>query len=103
MTKKPRTAAGTKSERKPRQAPQGRTRAKKAETAAQSPDQAIQPNVAPRTRANSKQAQLIEMLRQPDGATVTEIVAAFKWQPHTVRGAIAGALKKKLGLMRRRM
>ncbi len=27
-----------------------------------------------------------------------EIVAAFGWQPHTVRGAIAGALKKRLGL-----
>ena len=38
------------------------------------------------------------MLRAPDGATIDEIVAATGWQPHTVRGAIAGALKKKLGL-----
>jgi Protein of unknown function (DUF3489) len=38
------------------------------------------------------------MLRQPNGATIEEIVTAFGWQPHTVRGAIAGALKKKLGL-----
>ena len=51
-----------------------------------------------RTRADSKQAQLIEMLKAPKGATIDEIVAAFGWQPHTVRGAIAGALKKKLGL-----
>ena len=51
-----------------------------------------------RTRADSKQAQLIEMLKGPKGATIDEIVAAFGWQPHTVRGAIAGALKKKLGL-----
>ena len=36
--------------------------------------------------------------RLPKGATIDEIVAAFGWQPHTVRGAIAGALKKKLGL-----
>ncbi len=50
------------------------------------------------TRADSKQAQLIEMLKAPKGATIDEIVAAFGWQPHTVRGAIAGALKKKLGL-----
>ncbi len=49
-------------------------------------------------RANSKQAQLIEMLKSPDGATIEEIVKKFKWQAHTVRGAIAGALKKKLGL-----
>jgi hypothetical protein len=50
------------------------------------------------TRANSKQAQLIEMLKSPEGATIEEIVKKFDWQPHTVRGAIAGALKKKLGL-----
>jgi hypothetical protein len=38
------------------------------------------------------------MLRTPEGATIDEIVAATGWQPHTVRGAFAGALKKKLGL-----
>ena len=53
---------------------------------------------APRTRDDSKQAQLIAMLRRAKGATIDEIAEAFKWQPHTVRGAIAGALKKKLGL-----
>jgi predicted HTH transcriptional regulator len=52
----------------------------------------------PGTRANSKQAQLIEMLKRPEGATIEEIVKKFDWQAHTVRGAIAGALKKKLGL-----
>ena len=52
----------------------------------------------PRMRADSKQAKLIEMLKRPDGATIDEIVKKFEWQPHTVRGAIAGALKKKLGL-----
>jgi hypothetical protein len=50
------------------------------------------------TRSDSKQAKLIEMLKRPDGATIDEIVKKFEWQPHTVRGAIAGALKKKLGL-----
>jgi hypothetical protein len=38
------------------------------------------------------------MLRTPDGATIEEIMAATGWQSHTVRGAMAGALKKKLGL-----
>ena len=38
------------------------------------------------------------MLRSADGASIDEIVAATGWQPHTVRGAFAGALKKKLGL-----
>ena len=49
-------------------------------------------------RADSKQARLIEMLKRPDGVTIDEVVKALKWQPHTVRGAMAGALKKKLGL-----
>jgi len=49
-------------------------------------------------RADSKQAQLIAMLKEKKGATVDEIVKAFGWQSHTVRGAIAGALKKRLGL-----
>jgi hypothetical protein len=49
-------------------------------------------------RADSKQAQLIAMLKAPKGASIDEIVKAFGWQPHTVRGAIAGAIKKKLGL-----
>ena len=34
----------------------------------------------------------------PEGATIAEIVAVTGWQPHTVRGALAGALKKRLGL-----
>ena len=49
-------------------------------------------------RAGTKQAQLVAMLEAPEGASAAEIVAAFGWQPHTVRGAIAGALKKRLGL-----
>jgi hypothetical protein len=51
-----------------------------------------------RTRANSKQAQLIEMLKRPEGATIDEIAKKFDWQAHTVRGALAGALKERLGL-----
>ena len=51
-----------------------------------------------RGRSDSKQAKLIAMLKAAKGASIDEIVAAFGWQPHTVRGAIAGALKKKLGL-----
>jgi len=53
----------------------------------------------PRTRREgTKQARLIAMLEAPKGASIAEITAATGWQPHTVRGAIAGALKKKLGL-----
>lgn len=50
-------------------------------------------------RERTKQATLIAMLRAKEGATIAEIVATTGWQPHTVRGAMAGALKKKLGLI----
>ena len=49
-------------------------------------------------RAGTKQAQMIELLRRAEGATVEQIAAATGWQHHTIRGAISGALKKKLGL-----
>ena len=59
------------------------------------------PEAAPKARTpreGTKQATLIAMLRAPEGATIEEIMAATGWQSHTVRGAMAGALKKKLGL-----
>ncbi len=52
----------------------------------------------PRTRDNSKQAQVIAMLKRPEGATIAQICEATGWMPHTVRGTFAGALKKKLDL-----
>lgn len=53
---------------------------------------------AVRTRETSKQATVIAMLKRTEGATIDQICEATDWQPHTVRGAMAGALKKKLGL-----
>jgi hypothetical protein len=52
----------------------------------------------PTPRAGTKQAQMIAMLKRPEGATVEQIAEATGWQHHTIRGAISGALKKKLGL-----
>lgn len=52
----------------------------------------------PRTRENTKQAQIIAMLQRPEGATISQIVEVTGWQPHTVRGTFSGAFKKKLGL-----
>jgi hypothetical protein len=73
-------------------AAEGRTKSRRKQQAGKSKEKPT------RTRANSKQAQLIEMLKRPEGATIQEIVAKLKWQAHTVRGAFAGALKKRLGL-----
>ena len=64
-------------------------------------DSPTEPKATPKTRTlreGTKQAKLIDMLRAPDGATVEEIASALEWRSHTVRGALAGALKKKLGL-----
>jgi predicted ArsR family transcriptional regulator len=56
------------------------------------------PAEKPTPRTGTKQALMIELLRRPEGATVEQIAAATGWQHHTIRGAISGALKKKLGL-----
>src|ERR1043166_6015091 len=47
-----------------------------------------------KSRPNTKQAQLVELMRRPQGATIDEIATATGWQNHSVRGAISGALKK---------
>jgi hypothetical protein len=49
-------------------------------------------------RPDSKQALLVDLLRRKEGATIAEAVKVTSWQPHSVRGAISGTLKKKLRL-----
>lgn len=54
---------------------------------------------APGTKPTSKLGLIEAMLRRPDGATITQLTKALNWQPHSVRGAMSGALKKKQGLI----
>jgi hypothetical protein len=75
----------------------GKAKATKAAPPTSEPEAAGEPS-KPTPRAGTKQAQMIEMLKRPEGATVEQIAAATGWQHHTIRGAISGALKKKLGL-----
>ena len=73
-------------------APPAKRRAKAAKPTKTTPAE------KPTPRAGTKQAQMIELLKRPEGATVEQIAKATGWQHHTIRGAISGALKKKLGL-----
>jgi hypothetical protein len=88
----------------PDTAPQAATRGEETHEAPAAPTEASSqpaPATAPRerkTREGTKQALVIEMLRRPEGATIAEIVDATDWLAHTIRGAMAGSLKKKLGL-----
>ena len=61
------------------------------------PDDLLQLEDIP-VRPGTKIAKMVMALRQPEGATTLQLMLATGWQPHTVRGAISGMLRKKLGL-----
>jgi hypothetical protein len=52
----------------------------------------------PPAAKTSKQDQVLALLRRQNGASIDEIVAATDWQPHSARGFLAGAVKKRLGI-----
>ena len=50
----------------------------------------------PTEKPVSKQDQVIALLRRQEGASIAEMCAATGWQPHSARGFLSGALKKRL-------
>jgi Protein of unknown function (DUF3489) len=55
-------------------------------------------SAAPPAEPETKQAIVLGLLRRQNGASISEIIEATDWQPHSVRGFFAGALKKRLGI-----
>jgi hypothetical protein len=55
----------------------------------------VQPPVEGRI---TKHAQLLQLLNRPEGASIDEMMQATEWQKHSVRGFLAGTVKKKMGL-----
>jgi hypothetical protein len=52
----------------------------------------------PAARPDTKHARIIAMLRAPAGTTIAAVMTAMEWQQHSVRGFLAGVVRKKLGL-----
>lgn len=46
----------------------------------------------------TKHAQLLQLLNRPVGASIEDMMQATEWQQHSVRGFLAGTVKKRLGL-----
>jgi len=69
--------------------------AKKAKATKKTPRAAKEAGAA---KEGTKAAKIIDSLKRPNRATLTEIVKAAGWQAHSVRGFISGTLTKKMGL-----
>jgi Protein of unknown function (DUF3489) len=52
----------------------------------------------PAAGPDTKHDRIISMLRRPAGTTIAAIITATDWQQHSVRGFLAGVVRKKLGL-----
>jgi hypothetical protein len=96
-SRKPPEALMTRTKSKPKAITRARSKTKRKSSKRPVPVGAAS-GAPPRTRAGTKNAQVVAMLRDRAGTTIAAIMAATGWQQHSVRGFLAAVIRKKLGL-----
>ncbi len=81
-----------------RQAAGSKTASARASAAASARKRAAPPEQPTVQSPGTKHAQLLQLLNRPEGASIEDMMQATEWQQHSVRGFLAGTVKKKMGL-----